>query len=235
MATLTNSITNIINSGYISALSPTQNSSLVTKLVKSASYDSINFSDEAKKLYEISNIDSLFNGLFGFPAELNDEQKSTLNGLKSIYSNLLPSTTPQLQFVNLDEIYEKLGIENANKDDIKKVTNQLNSYITELSINQLFNTEKTNSFSLSSYTPFLQDKLSKDDIEKLGNLSLQLNRVIFSSSSNDISSYLDTFNNLYKLNNPSDKELKNSAELLTKRNMLLSSILLNKTPQNYMA
>ena len=234
MAILTNSITNIINSGYISALSPTQNSSLVTELVKSASYDSINFSDKAKKLYEISNIDNTITSLLETPSNITQEQSSYLTSLQSFY-NITPTTSSLLNLVNIDDIYKSLGISDANKEDIKKLTNELNAYITELSINQLFNTNQTTTSTLFNYNPLLINNLTQDDITRLSNLSLQLNRVIFSSPSKDLASYLDSFNQLYQLNTPSQDELQNIADLTTKRNMLLSSILLNKTPQNYMA
>jgi hypothetical protein len=232
MSSFTNSINNIVNSGYVNNITSKQRTQLVES-IKNSAIDTVTFSQESKSLFDISQIDNMLDGIFGIPKNITTEQQSQLEsirkGLDGIYSN----NSSQLEQIDFEKILKNLGIDGANAKQIQNITNELGSYITERSIAQLFGTDKNDSFSFLSqgYNNILGEKLNKDESKDLGSLSLQLNRLLFNSDDNKISSYLNIFNDLYGLNNPSNQELFDASTLLTERNTLLSSILLNRSYQ----
>jgi flagellar biosynthesis component FlhA len=202
--------------------------------IKNGSIDSVNFSDESKNLFEIAQIDSILNGIFGFPSQLNEDQKDALQSLSSSINRTYLNQS-SLNIVDIDQILENLGVSDIDKSQTKNLTQDIGQYITQIAISNLFgNEDNTNFASLSNgFSQIFSEKLSSDDIENLGNLSIQLNRLIFNNSSLEVSSYLDTYNKLYNLSNPTEQELQDSISLITKRNALLASTLLQRDNQNY--
>jgi flagellar biosynthesis component FlhA len=234
MSTFTDSITNILNSGYITPTTTNRAKVDIAMAIKNGSIDSVNFSDESKNLFEIAQIDSMLNGIFGFPSQLNEDQKDALQSLSSSINRTYLNQS-SLNIVDIDQILENLGVSDIDKSQTKNLTQDIGQYITQMAISNLFgNEDNTNFASLSNgFSQIFSEKLSSDDIENLGNLSIQLNRLIFNNSSLEVSSYLDTYNKLYKLSNPTEQELQDSISLITKRNALLASTLLQRDNQNY--
>ena len=233
MSTYTNSITNIVNSGYTANYSPKRISQL-NEIIKTGAIDSVNFSNESKNLFQISQIDTLLDGIFGIPKNLTTDQQNQLDelrkGLDGIYSN----NSSQLEIIDFDKIFKNLDISDGNKEQIKELTNELNKYLAENSISQLFGNSSSNTLSFLSdgYNTILGEKLSADETQKLGTLSLQLNRLFFNNDNNKVSSYLNLFNDLYGLNTPNEQELFDARTLVAERNSLLSSVLLNRSYQS---
>jgi hypothetical protein len=123
-----------------------------------------------------------------------------------------------------------------SKNLFQNLSNELSKYLTQRSIGELFGNPNgvDLSFFSQGYDKILTEKLNKEEISGLGSLSLQLNRLFFSNNDNQVSSYLNLFNDIYGLNNPSEEELFNANSLLTQRNTLLSSTLLARiSPSNY--
>jgi flagellar biosynthesis component FlhA len=234
MSTFTDSITNILNSGYITPTTTNRAKVDIAMAIKNGSIDSVNFSDESKNLFEIAQIDSILNGIFGFPSQLNEDQKDALQSLSSSINRTYLNQS-SLNIVDIDQILENLGVSDIDKSQTKNLTQEIGQYITQMAISNLFgNEDNTNFASLSNgFSQIFSEKLSSDDIENLGNLSIQLNRLIFNNSSLEVSSYLDTYNKLYNLSNPTEQELQDSISLITKRNALLASTLLQRDNQNY--
>jgi flagellar biosynthesis component FlhA len=234
MSTFTDSITNILNSGYITPTTTNRAKVDIAMAIKNGSIDSVNFSDESKNLFEIAQIDSMLNGIFGFPSQLNEDQKDALQSLSSSINRTYLNQS-SLNIVDIDQILENLGVSDIDKSQTKNLTQDIGQYITQIAISNLFgNEDNTNFASLSNgFSQIFSEKLSSDDIENLGNLSIQLNRLIFNNSSLEVSSYLDTYNKLYNLSNPTEQELQDSISLITKRNALLASTLLQRDNQNY--
>jgi flagellar biosynthesis component FlhA len=234
MSTFTDSITNILNSGYITPTTTNRAKVDIAMAIKNGSIDSVNFSDESKNLFEIAQIDSILNGIFGFPSQLNEDQKDALQSLSSSINRTYLNQS-SLNIVDIDQILENLGVSDIDKSQTKNLTQDIGQYITQIAISNLFgNEDNTNFASLSNgFSQIFSEKLSSDDIENLGNLSIQLNRLIFNNSSLEVSSYLDTYNKLYNLSNPTEQELQDSISLITKRNALLASTLLQRDNQNY--
>jgi hypothetical protein len=233
MSTYTNSITNIVNSGYTNNYTSKQASQL-NEIIKSSTLDSVYFSNESKNLFQISQIDTILDSIFGIPKNLTTDQQIQLDelrkGLDGIYSN----NSSQLEIIDFDKIFKNLDINDENTQQIKELTNELNKYLVENSISQLFGNSSSNTLSFLSngYNTILGEKLTTEESQKLGTLSLQLNRLFFSDDNNQLSSYLNLFNNVYGLNTPNEQELFDAKTLITQRNSLLSSVLLNRSYQS---
>ena len=234
MSTFTNSITNIVNSGYVNTNYSPKQISQIAESIKNGAIDTVTFSDESKNLFQISQIDTMLNGIFGLPSELDASQKKELESLRSSLDTLFPTNSSQLELTNFDEIFENLGINEGNKEQVQNLTNELSQYLTQRSISTLFgNSGGTDlSFFSEGYNTILGEKLTENETNELGTLSLQLNRLLFSSDDNQASSYLNLFNDLYGLNDPSSEDLFNANSLITQRNTLLSSTLLERSYQS---
>jgi hypothetical protein len=234
MSTFTNSITNIVNSGYINTNYTSKRISQIAESIKNGAIDTVTFSDESKNLFQISQIDNTLNGIFGMPNDLDSSQQKELESLRANLDTIYPTNSSQLQLVNFDELFQNLGLNEASKDQIESLTNELSQYLTQRSISELFgNAGGTDlSFFSEGYNKILGEKLTEDETSGLGTLSVQLNRLLFNSEDNQLSSYLNLFNDLYGLNDPSEEDLFNANSLLTQRNTLLSSALLNRTYQS---
>ncbi len=233
MSTFTNSVTNIVNSGYVNTTNSPKQISQIAESIKNGAIDTVTFSSESKNLFEISQIDSMLNGIFGIPNNLDANQQKQLDSLRSGLDTIYSNNTSQLENINFDKIFQNLGVSEGSKEQVQNLTNELSSYLTEHSIGQLFGNSNTNfSFFTDGYNKILGEKLTQEETNKLGTLSLQLNRLLFSNDDNQVSSYLNLFNDLYGLNEPSEEELFNASSLLTQRNTLLSSALLERSYQS---
>ncbi len=233
MSVFTNSVTNIVNSGYISNLKPKQISQIAS-VIRNGAIDTVSFSDESKNLFQISQIDSLLDGIFGVPNTLSDTQKTELNDLRSNLNIIFPNNSTKIELTNFDEIFDDLGITQANREQVQNLSNQLSSYLTQQAVGNLFGSDSSTNFSIfsSAYNTLLGEKITDNESSQLGNLSLQLNRLLFNSKDSQTSSYLNIFNDLLGLNNPSEDELFNASSLVTSRSTLLSSVLLNRSAQS---
>ena len=234
MSNFTNSITNIVNSGYINTNYTQKQIDQISQSIKDSAIDTVSFSNESKNLFQISQIDTLLNGIFGIPNDLDKNQQNQLKSLRTGLDAIYPNNSSQLEVINFDKIYQNLGINEENKGQIQNLTNELGSYLTQRSISQLFGNDSNNDFSFFSngYNTILGEKLTTDETKQLGSLSVQLNRLLFNNNDNQVSSYLNLFNDLYGLNNPSQQELFNASSLLTQRSTLLSSALLDRSYQS---
>ncbi len=233
MSTFTNSITNIVNSGYVNPLTSSRQTSALVEAIKNSAIDPVTFSQESQNLFQISQIDTMLNGIFGLPNELNEEQKNLLETLRAGLDGFYPTGASQLEVTDINEILQNLGITEGSQKQIEGLTNELSSYLAESAIGQLFGTENSSNFSFYSngYSSILGEKLTDDESIQLGNLSLQLNRLLYSSDDNQVSSYLNLFNDLYGLGTPSEEDLFTANALVTQRNTLLSSALLDRAYQ----
>jgi hypothetical protein len=235
MSGYTNSVTNIVNSGYVNTSYSTKQIEQISNSIKNSAIDNVSFSDEAKKLFQISEIDNMFNGIFGIPNNLTKEQQSQLDGLRAGLDTIYSNNSSQLQQIDFEEIIKNLGITEGSPQQLQNLTDELSNYLTERSISQLFgNSDNTNtlSFLSSGYNDILGEKLTEDETKSLNTLSLQLNRLLFQDDNNEISSYLNTFNDLYGLKSPNENELFDASTLLTQRNSLLSSLLYDRSYQS---
>ncbi|HIP58829.1 MAG TPA: hypothetical protein EYH01_00200 [Campylobacterales bacterium] len=234
MSTFTNSITNIVNSGYINTNYTSKQISQIAESIKNGAIDTVTFSDESKSLFQISQIDSTLNGIFGVPNDLDSKQQKELESLRANLDTIYPTNSSQLQLINFDEIFQNLGVSEGSKEQIQSLTNELSQYLTQRSIIELFgDSGETNlSFFSEGYNKILGEKLTESETNGLGTLSIQLNRLLFNSDDNQLSSYLNLFNDLYGLNSPSDEELFSANSLLTQRNTLLSTALIERSYQS---
>jgi hypothetical protein len=234
MSTFTNSITNIANSGYITSALNSKQISQISESIKNGAIDTVSFSDESKNLFQISQIDTMLDGIFGIPNNLSQTQKDELEKLRSSLDTIFPTSSSKLQQTNFDEIFKNLGLNEGNKEQLQKLSNELSTYLTQNSISQLFGSDNSTDLSMFSnaYSNILGEKITTNESDQLGSLSLQLNRLLFDSNDNSTSSYLDIFNDMLGLNNPSDDDLFNASSLVTSRNTLLSSVLLNRSFQS---
>ncbi len=230
MSTFTNSITNIVNSGYIGNGYNKKEVTQISASIRNSAIDNVNFSNESKSLFQISQIDTLLNGIFGLPNNLTQSQKDELEGIRKGMDGLNLKNSSQLELIDFDKIYKNLGLQESDKEKIRGLVQELTNYLTQNSINNLFGNTNNNDFSFLSdgYSKIFSEKLTNDEVDSLGYLSTQLNRVLFSSENNQTSSYLNIFNDLVGLNNPSGNDLFNANSLLLQRNTLLSSTLLNR-------
>jgi hypothetical protein len=227
MSIFTNSITNIVNSGYINTNTKTKQ---ISDAIKNGAIDTVSFSNESKNLFEISQIDNMLDGIFGIPNNLDKTQLEELQNIRKGLDATSPNNSSQLELINFDEIFQNLGVDEKNREQVSKLTNELGGYLTQRSVSQLFGNDTGSDllFLSSGYSTILGKKLTTNESEKLGALSTQLNRLLFNSDNNQLSSYLNLFNDLYGLNDPSKEELFNANSLLTQRNTLLSSTLLTR-------
>ncbi len=227
MSIFTNSITNIVNSGYINTSTKTKQ---ISDAIKNGAIDTVSFSNESKNLFEISQIDNKLDGIFGVPNDLDKAQLKELQNIRASLDAIYPNNSSQLELINFDKIFQNLGVNNENKEQVQNLTNELGNYLTGRSVSQLFGNDTSNDLSFLSggFRTILGEKLTTNESEQLGTLSTQLNRLLFNNDNNQVSSYLNLFNDLYGLNNPSQEELFNAGGLLTQRNTLLSSTLLGR-------
>ena len=230
MSDFTTSIQNISNVyGVAPVYSPRQIQQIST-LVKNGTIDSVNFSDASKNLFQIAQIGGRFDELLGVPSSLSEGQQSTLDKLGAVAENLFSSgslkptsTDYDAILENITKLYDGKALDSKTKEELASLTGELQSYIQNLSITQLFSTAP-----VASTNTFFNERLSDSEKSDLGKIAQQLNRVLFTSTDSEGSSFLDSLNSLYGLNTTSSEENDDISSLFSQRNSLLTSVLLNR-------
>ncbi len=230
MSDFTTSIQNISNVyGVAPVYTPKQTQQIAT-IIKHGTIDSVNFSDESQNLFQISQINSTFDDFLGVPSNLTSAQQTELEKLGSLAENLFTngslertSTDYDAILENILKLYEGKELDTQTEEKLVTLSGELQSYVQNLSITQLFSPS-----SASSTNTFFNKRLTDDEKSDLGKISQQLNRVLFTSSDEEGSSFLDSLNSLYGLNTPSSEEENDIFSLFSQRNSLLTSVLLNR-------
>ena len=201
----------------------------VATLIKYGTADSVNFSTESQNLFHITQIDSQFDTLLGVPQGLDREQQSQFDRLRDVAQSLFESGRLSSRGVDYDAIAQNIekffSTQNLSEEEKAKLTSlsgALQSYVQNLSITQLFSTSSQPTNAL------FDQKLTTQEQGDLGKIAQQLNRVLFSSSDEGASSFLDQLGSLYGLNTLSGKQEEDIFSLFSQRNTLLSSVLLNR-------
>jgi len=230
MSDFTTSIQNISNVyGVAPVYTPRQTQQIAT-IIKNGTIDSVNFSDESQNLFQISQINGRFDDLLGVPSTLTSSQQSELEKLGFIAENLFfngslkpASTDYDAILENINKLYEGKELDSQTEQQLLTLTGELQSYVQNLSITQLFS-----SSTVSSTNTFFNERLTDSEKSDLGKVAQQLNRVLFTSTDDTGSSFLDSLNSLYGLNTPSIEEENDIFSLFSQRNSLLTSVLLNR-------
>ncbi|HIP46111.1 MAG TPA: hypothetical protein EYG95_00985 [Campylobacterales bacterium] len=230
MSDFTTSIQNISNVyGVAPVYTPRQTQQIAT-IIKNGTIDSVNFSDESQNLFQISQINGRFDDLLGVPSTLTSSQQSELEKLGFIAENLFSngslkpaSTDYDAILENINKLYEGKELDSQTEQQLLTLTGELQSYVQNLSITQLFS-----SSTVSSTNTFFNERLTDSEKSDLGKVAQQLNRVLFTSTDDTGSSFLDSLNSLYGLNTPSIEEENDIFSLFSQRNSLLTSVLLNR-------
>jgi hypothetical protein len=237
MSDFTTSVQNIAKVYASTPVQTRQQTQQVATLIQNGTYDSVNFSNESQNLFQIAQIDSTFDELFSVPNALSADQQPQLEKLGTMAQNLflggsleLASTDYDGILANIQKIYEGKEMTKKEQDELVNLTAQLQSYIQNLSITQLFSSENSGFFTTSNTTTntFFNEKLTESEKADLGKISQQLNRLLFTANDESGSSFLDSLNSIYGLNSPSQEENDDIFSLFSQRNSLLSSVLLNR-------
>ena len=237
MSDFTTSVQNIAKVYSTTPVQTRRQSQQIATLIQHGTYDSINFSKESQNLFQLSQMNGRVDDLFGVPNKLTDTQQSQLEKLGSIAQNLFSngsvqraSTDYESIIENIEKLYEGKTLTSKEQDKLVKLTDELQSYMQNLSITQLFSNTKNDFFLGDNATNTLfNDKLTESEKSDLGKISQQLNRVLFTVNDESGSSFLDSLNSIYGLNTPSKDEDNDIFSLLSQHNTLLSSVILNRS------
>ncbi len=234
MGTFINSINNLIT--LPTTFSQNRQNDFVKQSIQNSIIDTVNFSDQAQKLFDIGSIDNQFNGIFGLPNTLTPTQQDELKNIQNSLDTLLTTSNSNFQTLDFDKIYNTLldtiiskqNLSQTDQDDIKKLSNELKNYMAQLSLSQLTGKQDdTLSQFTQGFSTIFPSQISDNQSQNFSTLSLQLNRLLFDGNNTQTSSLLDQFNTLYGLKTPSQDELNQAFNLFTQRNTLLSSLLNN--------
>ncbi len=230
MADFISQIQNIANVYAPATVNNRQSIEQIATLISHGTVDTVNFSDDGKNLFQISQINSQFDDIFGLPNTLTSQQNEKLEKLGAVAENLFSNGSLQARSIdydailnNITKLYEGKTLSKNEQDKLVTLGAELQSYVQNLSITQLFSTS-----SVSATNTLFNTQLSDSEKSDLGKIAQQLNRVLFTSTDSEGSSFLDSLNSLYGLNTPSSQEEDNIFSLFTQRNSLLSSVLLNR-------
>lgn len=230
MADFISQIQNIANVYAPTGVSNSQRAAQIATIISHGTVDTVNFSQEGKNLFQISQINSQFDDIYGLPNSLTEDQNESLQKLGAVANNLFAGGSLERRSIDYDSIIENINKlyegETLSKDDEDKLvslTAQLQSYVQNLAITQLF----SNSSTTATNTLF-NERLSDSEKGDLGKIAQQLNRVLFTSTDNEGGSFLDSLNSLYGLNTPNVEQEDDIFALFSQRNTLLSSVLLNR-------
>ena len=237
MSDFTTSIQNIAKVYATAPVQTRKQTQQISTLIQNGTYDSVNFSNESQNLFQIAQINGRFDDLLGVPNTLSSQQQSQLEKLGSIAQNLFSNGSVQRAstdydgiVANIQKLYEGKTLSAKDEESLVTLTAQLQNYVQNLSITQLFSNSENNFFSAKNATNTLfNDKLTESEQADLGKISQQLNRVLFTANDESGSSFLDSLNSIYGLNTPSREENSDIFSLLSQRNSLLSSVLLNRS------
>ncbi len=230
MADFISQIQNIANVYAPSAINNSRKIAQIATLISHGTVDTVNFSNESKNLFEIAQINGRFDDILGLPNDLTASQNSQLKKLGGLAQNLFSHGSLQPSAIdydaimkNITKIYEGKSLSKDEKEKLLTLSGELQSYVQNLSISQLFSTSQT-----PATNTLFNAQLSDSEKSDLGKIAQQLNRVLFTSTDSEGSSFLDSLNSLYGLNSPSIQEQNDIFSLFTQRNTLLSSVLLNR-------
>ncbi len=223
----------------ISALTQTLPTSATTNLkpviaevIKNSIVDSVNFSQNSRNLYQISQIDNQINSILGVDNPKDSISTKDLKDLALRANELFNNGSLTLNSANFSEIVDivrKLHNSDDPKttDKIATLTNTLYSFTQLQALNSLSVTPSDSIFSSNSINSLLQTTLFPDQLEKLGDIAPSLSQVLFSGSNRDGESFLERLGSIYGLNSLDDEGKKRAITLLNSRNSLLSSIVIN--------
>ncbi len=234
MGTFVNSINNIVK--LPSTISQNRRAALISQSIQNGIIDTVNFSDQAKNLFDISSIDKQFDGIFGLPNELSPLQQQELQTIQKSLDTLSLTSNTNFQTLDFDKTYDDL-VNNLLKDQkisptertqLKDLSTELKNYMAELSLNQLTGSQGSTLSQLTQgFNAIFPTQISDEESQKFATLSLQLNRLFFNNEDSQTSSFLDQFNSLYGLNSPDKEALNQAVNLFSQRNTLLSTLLAN--------
>ncbi|RUM66164.1 MAG: hypothetical protein DSZ06_03780 [Sulfurospirillum sp.] len=200
----------------------------ISTIIKNAIVDDVNFSQNAKNLFEISQIDSKFDEILGIPNQLTTNQTEQIRQLQQNLGNLYEGNYFSLRNPSFDDIFaeiEKLtSSESKTKDYKNKIANlsiQLHSYIQNLSISQLFGSDDFESTSI------FDNLLANDQQISLGKIAQQLNRLLLVPNTKEADLLSNILNSNLNINIPDQNQQEELIRLLNQRNILLSSVLIN--------
>ncbi len=235
MSDFLSSIKNIAAVSTVVPVSRPGERAQIANIIQNAAIDSVNFSNESKNLFQISQIDRQFDQIFGIPKDLSASQQEQLHKLGNIANNLFSSGALQRQLPDSDTIMENIKtlfadqtLSGSAQKQLASLSTEVQSYLQNLSITQLTSGNQNN-FFLNNQDSTLQNiTLSDSEKQDLGKIAQQLNRLLFVATDAQSNSFLDSINSLYGLNNPSTEDQQSLTSLLTQRNTLFSSLLLNR-------
>jgi len=230
MADFISQIQNIANVYAPSAINNSRKIAQIATLISHGTVDTVNFSNESKNLFEIAQINGRFDDILGLPNDLTASQNSQLKKLGGLAQNLFSNGSLQPSAIdydaimkNITKLYAQKNLSEEDRAKLATLSGELQSYVQNLSISQLFSTSQT-----PATNTLFNAQLSNSEKSDLGKIAQQLNRVLFTSTDSEGSSFLDSLNSLYGLNSPSIQEQNDIFSLFTQRNTLLSSVLLNR-------
>jgi len=193
--------------------------------------DSVNFSNESKNLFEISQIDKNFDQILSLPRDLNEINSNYKEKLAKIAKDLFLNGSLQKSSIDFDaigktisKIYHKSDLSKKDRKTLVNLSASIQTYMQNQLISQLISP----SSPIQTTKSILTTNLNQEDITNLAKISKQLNRVLLTPTNSEGSLFLDSINSLFALNNPSNKEKDDIFSLFTNRNILLSSIILNR-------
>jgi hypothetical protein len=229
MADFISQIQNIANVYQTTPTTSNAKIEQIATLIQYATADSVNFSKESQNLLQISEIDKQFETLLGLPQSLTPTQQQSFDTLNQVAQSLFNNQSLTPSSIDYDAIMkniEKLfsNVDDEDKKRMQELTAELQRYIQNLSITQLFSP----SYTTSTTATLFNERLTESEQADLGRVSTQLNRLLFSANDENASSFLDELNSLYGLSNPTESEREDILSLFHERNTLLSSILLNR-------
>ncbi len=215
---------------------PSQKRAQVAQIVQNSAVDSVNFSRQAQDLFGISRADTFFDATFGLPATLNSSQKKELSQLQEQLRRLLPADTSPLEssqiFGSMKDLLARAEV-NASSSQLATLQDAIHSYVYAESVGNLFGSSDTLQ-SGGSLTTLLASGLSDEEQQRLGKLSLQLNRLFFTGAEDSFLPLLEEYNTLYGLNTPSREDLLKASTLFDTRNTLLAQTLSRRSaPETY--
>lgn len=235
MSDFTSSIRNVAALYASTSVSSPKQVEQVATLIQNTTIDTVNFSQDSQNLFQIAQINSQFDEIFGIPTSLNEEDASLLDRLSAAAKTLFDRGALELSRADYDAIledintlYEEGSLVQGDPEEVATLTAQLQEYVQNISITQLFSQDSDNFFSTVSTNTLFAEQLSDSEKSELGQISLQLNRFLFSTNDSEASDFLDEINTLYGINSPLSDEENDILSLFRERNALLSSVLLNR-------
>ena len=234
MALFTDSISQILTMQNLQRVGSKLKPQQVAQIVRQGSVDSVDFSAEAKKLFSIFESDTFFDTAFGVPSDLTDAQQKELQGLQ----DRLQLLTPGAGTSDLNRVYDyftdyaKRVADETATGQRSQLEDALNAYVISHAVTNLFGSGEGGTggdlftkLGEGNFATLFASGLSSEEQQQLGKLSLQLNRLFFTGTSDTFSPLLEQFNRLYGLKEPDEAEILQATSLFERRNGLLADLL----------